>query len=95
MPFYYKKIFDFAATDLLKVGETVHWGGGALEYMTLDSTVTSKGGLYYTSPPGSSKYGDAAFGNQFALSDVSKEAKDDDKAKRLWELSEKLVSVVA
>jgi hypothetical protein len=89
-----EKIFDFAATDLLKVGETIHWGGGALEYMALDSTVSSKGGLYYTSPPGSSKFGDNAFGNQFALSDVSKEAKDDNKARRLWELSEKLVGGV-
>ena len=61
--------------------------------MTLDNAVGSKGGLYYTSPPGSSKYGDAAFGNQFAMSEVSKEARDDDKAKRLWQLSEKLVSV--
>lgn len=90
----FTKIFDFAATDLLKVGETIHWGGGALEYMALDSTVSSKGGLYYTSPPGSSKFGDNAFGNQFALSDVSKEAKDDNKARRLWELSEKLVGGV-
>ena len=80
---------------MLKVGETVHWGGGALEYMTLDSSVRSKGGLYYTSPPGSSKYGDDAFGNQFTISDVSKEAKDGEKAKLLWELSEQLVSVVA
>ena len=63
--------------------------------MTLDKSVTSQGGLYYTSPPGSSKYGDDAFGNQFTKSDVSKEAKDDDKARRLWELSEQLVSVVA
>ena len=62
--------------------------------MTLDSNVISKGGLYYTSPPGSSKYGDDAFGNQFDQSDVSKEAKDDDKAKRLWQLSEQLVGVV-
>ena len=63
--------------------------------MTLDSSVGAKGGLYYTSPPGSSKYGDDAFGNQFSLSDVSKEAKDDQKAKRLWELSEKLVGTAA
>ncbi len=89
------KIFDFAATDLLKVGETVHWGGGALEYMTLDKQVSSKGGGYYTSPPGSSKYGDSAYGNQFSQSDVSREAKDSNKAKRLWELSEKLVGTVA
>jgi hypothetical protein len=61
--------------------------------MTMDESVGSKGGMYYTSPPGSSKYGDAAFGNQFTQSEVSTEAKDDEKAKRLWELSEKLVAV--
>lgn len=89
----FTKVFDFAATDLFKVGETVHWGGGALEYMTLDDGVGSKGGVYYTSPPGSSKYGDDAFGKQFAMSDVSVEAKDEAKGKRLWELSEKLVGI--
>lgn len=44
-------------------------------------------GKYYTSPPGSVKYGDAAYGNQFTVESVSKEAQDDAKAKRLWELS--------
>ena len=29
----FTKVFDVAATNLLKVGETTHWGGGALEYM--------------------------------------------------------------
>lgn len=89
----FTRIFDFAATDLLKVGENTHWGGGALEYLTLDSNAIGKGGLYYTSPPGSSKYGDAAFGNQFTITDVSKEAMDSAKGKRLWELSEKLVGL--
>lgn len=89
----FTKVFDFAATNLLKVGESVHWGGGALEFMTLDSSVRSKGGLYYNSPPGSSKYGDKAFGNQFAVTQTSKEAKDDAKGKRFWELSEKLVGL--
>lgn len=59
--------------------------------MAFDNDVSSKGGQYYTSPPGSSKYGDDAFGNQFTLSDVSKEAKDVNKAKYLWELSEQLI----
>ena len=76
------------------MGETIEFGGGALEYMALDKTVGMKGGQYYTSPPGSSKYGDAAFGQQFALTSVSKEAMDDAKAKRLWELSEILVKDV-
>jgi len=89
----FTKLFDFAATDLLKVGESVHWGGGALEFMTLNDGVGSKGGLYYTSPPGSSKYGDAAFGTQFAVTDVSLEGKNDAKGKLFWELSEQLVGI--
>jgi len=89
----FTKLFNFAATDLLKVGENVHWGGGALEYMTLDSSVGSKGGLYYTSSPGSSKYGDKAYGNQFVVAQTSKETTDDAKGKRFWELSEKLVGI--
>jgi len=90
----FTKIFDVVATDLLKVGETVHWGGGALEYMTLDAAVGTKGGLFYSSDPGSSKYLDDAFGNQFKESKISTEASDDAKARRLWELSEKLVGLV-
>ena len=78
-----------AATDLLKVGETPEWGGGCLSYMT---TVTTKG-EYYSSDPGSVKYGDAAYGNQFNVATVSKEAQDADKAKRLWDLSSKLVGI--
>jgi protochlorophyllide reductase len=86
---FFTKIFDVAATDLLKVGETPAWGGGALAYMT---NVDSKG-LYYSSAPGSSKYGDSAFGKQFNVVTPSVEARDDEKAKRLWELSEKLVGI--
>jgi len=93
----FTKVFDIAATNLLKVGETTHYGGGALEYMTLSTKVgTKNGGLYYFSPPGSSKYGDDAYGKQFDESNVSKEAQESDnngKAKRLWELSEKLVGI--
>jgi len=93
----FTKVFDIAATNLLKVGETTHYGGGALEYMTLSANVgTKNGGLYYFSPPGLSKYGDDAYGKQFDESNVSKEVQESDnngKAKRLWELSEKLVGV--
>lgn len=90
----FTKVFDFAATKLLKVGETPHWGGGSLEYMALDKDVASKGGLFYSSPPGSSKYGDDAFGKQFTVTQVSKEARDDAKAAKLWQLTEKLISDV-
>ena len=89
----FTKVFDFAATSLLKVGETPHWGGGSLEFMALDKDVASKGGgLFYSSPPGSSKYGDDAFGNQFTVAEVSKEARDDAKAAKLWKLTEKLIA---
>ena len=79
------------ATNVAGVAETPEWGGGALAYMTSVNTR----GEYYNSPPGSSKYGDAAYGNQFTIFPVSKEARDDVKAKRLWELSEKLVGISA
>ena len=79
----FTKLFDFAATDLIKVGESPSFGGGCLAYMT---TVDTKGS-YYTSPPGSVKFGDSAYGNQFTVETVSKEAQDDAKARRFWELS--------
>ena len=48
---------------IFKVGETPHWGGGVAS--------KSKGGglYYYTSQPGSSKYGDAAFGAELSESE--------------------------
>ncbi|KAI2503523.1 enoyl-(acyl carrier protein) reductase [Fragilaria crotonensis] len=76
-------------TTVSCIGETPEWGGSALAYMT---GVTTKG-QYYFSPPGSSKYGDAAFGNQFAPASPSIEAQDDAKGKRLWDLSAKLVGL--
>jgi hypothetical protein len=54
--------------------------------------VTTKG-LYYYSAPGSSKYGQSAFGNQFVPSSVSIEGQDEAKGKKLWELSAKLVGI--
>lgn len=94
----FTKVFDVAATSLLKVGEKTSYGGGALEYMALSPDVGKKGGLYYYSAPGSGKFGDDAYGREFGASGVSKEARasdDDGKAKRLWELSEKLVGISA
>lgn len=92
----FTKLFDVAATNLLKVGETTHYGGGALEYVALSDEAGEMGGRYYYSAPGSGKYGDDAYGRQFAPSEVSKEALESDasgKAKRFWELSEKLVGI--
>ncbi|KAL7557261.1 hypothetical protein ACA910_001792 [Epithemia clementina (nom. ined.)] len=87
----FTKLFDFAATDLFKVGETPAWGGGCLTYMIND--VAGPGGQYYGSEPGSSKYGDAAYGQQFRVLPVSEEAQDTAKAKRFWELSERELGI--
>mmetsp|Transcript_133697 Transcript_133697/g.387068 ORF Transcript_133697/g.387068 Transcript_133697/m.387068 type:complete len:388 (-) Transcript_133697:24-1187(-) len=87
----FSKAFGFVAEKVARVAETPEWGGGCLAYMT---TVDSRA-QFWDSPPGSSKYGDAAYGKQFTTSEISKEAKDDAKAKRLWELSEKLVGISA
>lgn len=85
----FTKLFDVVATDVFKVGESPAFGGGSLVYTT---TVNTRGG-YYASAPGSSKYGVAAFGNQFTLSQVSKEASDDVKAKTLWDLTDNLIKL--
>jgi len=58
------------------------------------TTVKTKGQYHYA-PPGSSKYGDSAYGNQFTVSPVSKEAQDNAKAKLLWELSARELGIAA
>ncbi|KAK1737406.1 hypothetical protein QTG54_011692 [Skeletonema marinoi] len=51
----------------IQVGETTHYGGGALEYMTLPNKVAEKEEDYYFSAPGSSKYGDEHLGSNLML----------------------------
>jgi protochlorophyllide reductase len=69
-------------------------GGASLVYMATSPNTNTQGN-YYVSPPGSSKYGEEAFGREFMVGPVSKEAQDDAKAKKLWELSETLVGIRA
>ena len=65
-----------------------------MAYMaTSDDTRTQ--GEFWTAPPGSSKYGNDAFGREFSVETVSKEAQDDAKATKLWVLSEKLLGIKA
>jgi hypothetical protein len=84
-------VFGFITTSVAKVAESPEWGGGSLAYMTSVDTR----GEFYNSPPGSSKYGDAAFGREFTVTQASKEAQDDAKAKKLWDLSAKCVGITA
>ena len=85
------KVFGLVVENVARVAETPEWGGHSLAYMT---TVSTKG-EYYAGEPGCSKYGDDAFGNQFTISQISTEAQDDAKAKKLWTLSEQLVGISA
>ena len=55
------------------------------------TTVDTKG-QYWNSPPGSSKFGDDAFGREFTIDEPSSESQDGDKAKKLWALTEKLIA---
>lgn len=73
------------------MAETPEWGGGCLAYMVNVDTR----GQFWNSSPGSSKFGDAAYGREFSPKEISKEAKDDAKARKLWKLSEELVGIKA
>jgi protochlorophyllide reductase len=93
----FASVFNVAVSSIFKVGETPEYGGAALAYMTM---VDSTKGEFYDSPPGTSnKYASdkndykGAFGNEFNLAQVSKEAKDEQKGRELWKLSEKLVGI--
>eukprot|EP00903_Cladosiphon_okamuranus_P012458 g11667.t1 len=78
----FSKIFDFAATNIIKVAATVGQGGDTLVEMVtaLSLADESKGGRFFATEPGKP---DSAFSEQA----VSIEAKDEAKGKRLWELS--------
>jgi protochlorophyllide reductase len=89
-PKFIQKAFGFIAEKVARVAETPEWGGGCLDYMVTNVDTRAE---FWNSEPGSSKYGDAAYGKQFTVSNISNEAKDDAKAKKLWELSEVLVGI--
>ena len=93
----FSSVFNVVASNLVKVAETPEYGGAALAYMT---AVDSTKGEFYDSPPGTSnKYAsdnnnyNGAFGNEFNVAQVSKEARDEKKGQELWKLSEKLVGI--
>jgi protochlorophyllide reductase len=93
----FSTIFNVISTNILKFAESPEYGGAALAYMT---TVDGTKGEFYDSPPGTSyKYvadkNDfaGAFGKEFTVAQVSKEARDEKKGREFWKLSEKLVGI--
>lgn len=77
--------FDFVATNVARFAETVEYGGGCLEFMSVSPELEGKHGLFYSDyPPGK---------HTLVQRVPSVEARDEAKAKQLWELSEQLVGL--
>ena len=85
---FFTLLFGFFANNVLRVAETPEWGGAALAYLALMPEPGT--GQFFGAPPGASKDGVRAFGTTFVAGPPSREARDDELAKELWELSEKV-----
>ncbi|CAN0408673.1 unnamed protein product, partial [Laminaria digitata] len=83
----FSKIFDFAATNIIKVAASVGQGGDALvEMVTEASLQEGAGGRFLATEPGKPD-------SPFATQAVSVEAQDVSKGQRLWGLSAECVGL--
>lgn len=80
-------LFNFFAVNVLGVGTTVDVGGDCLCYMTLSPDLEGVSGPFYATLPGKPK---SLFGER----QISKEASDVEKAKKVWQLSSDLLAKV-
>jgi len=80
-------VFSFAVNNIFRVGETVDFGGSCLIKMAVGSDLEDQSGVFWAnSKPGK---------HTFEQVEVSKEARDDYKAKKLWSLSRQAVKLKA
>jgi len=78
-------LFDFIVYNVAHVAETVDFGGGCLVTMAVGPQLEGKGAEFWSnSKPGQ---------HTFEKVEVSKEAQDAAKARRLWELSARAVGL--
>lgn len=77
-------IFTFLTTKIFKVAATETEGGRRLAYLVESEEVNGINGKYFSGRPGSTS---------FSPIDVSVEANDQEKRKKLWNLSKTLVGI--
>jgi len=83
----FSSLFDFAATDLFHVTETVDFGGACIAYLALSPDLDNVGGKWYNAvEPGKPKLEEL---------NPSMEAMDAQKAVKLFDTSAKLVGLAA
>mmetsp|Transcript_3445 Transcript_3445/g.4688 ORF Transcript_3445/g.4688 Transcript_3445/m.4688 type:complete len:323 (-) Transcript_3445:261-1229(-) len=81
----FSKLFDFAASDVFRVTETVDFGGACIVYMALSPELENVGGKWYNAvQPGKPVFEELL---------PSKEARDEGKAARLFDISSNLVGI--
>uniref|UniRef100_A0A7S0HJM0 Protochlorophyllide reductase n=1 Tax=Hanusia phi TaxID=3032 RepID=A0A7S0HJM0_9CRYP len=82
---FFLSAFDFIVNNVAKVAETVSFGGDCLVTMAVSESLEGKRGVFWSnSKPGK---------HTFEEVEVSAEAKDAEKGKRLWELSEQAITL--
>lgn len=80
-------LFNFFALRVLGVATTIAEGGNCLVYMVEAPELEDKSAAFLATPPGKPK-------DLFSIQNISKEAADADKARRFWDLTEKLLAKV-
>ena len=84
---FFVALFDFAVYNLIKVGETVSFGGDCLVTMATGEELEGKQGVFWSnSKPGKHVFEEVG---------VSKEAQNDQEAAKLWALSAKAVGLAS
>ena len=80
-------LFNFIAVKVLGVGTTIEVGGDCLTYMSLAPELEGVSGPFYATLPGKPN---GLFGER----EISKEASDVEKAKRVFDLSASMLEKV-
>ncbi len=80
-------LFNFFALRVLGVATTIAEGGNCLVYMVEAPELEDKSAAFLATPPGKPK-------DLFSSQNISKEAADADKARRFWDLTERLLAKV-
>lgn len=84
------RLFDFAVNDVFHVAETPEGGGSCLAFMATDPSLEGVSGAYYNNElDGPLLRG----GHKFTRREPSQEARNEDEAALLWDLSAKLVGL--